>query len=124
MAWRVASPLLTASRSISVAPAPQLGVELLRRRLDVSSSTACDEVVAWAHDRMGGLNGLINNAGILRDGLLVKKDKETGAIKGLPKAHWDAVIGVNLTGPFLCMRAFATRLVASGGGSSSASSAA
>ena len=28
---------------------------------------------------MGGLNGLVNNAGILRDGLLVKKDRETGA---------------------------------------------
>ena len=36
-----------------------------------------------ARARWAGLNGLINNAGILRDGLLVKKDKETGAIKTL-----------------------------------------
>ena len=29
---------------------------------------------------MSGLNGLVNNAGILRDGLLVKKDRTTGAV--------------------------------------------
>jgi 3-oxoacyl-[acyl-carrier protein] reductase len=34
---------------------------------------------------MGGLNGLINNAGILRDGLLVKKDRTTGEVKKLSK---------------------------------------
>ncbi|MED5371376.1 MAG: SDR family oxidoreductase [Myxococcota bacterium] len=59
-------------------------------------------------------NCLVNNAGIIRDGLLLKKDRETGAIKALSKAKWDAVLAVNLTGPFLCFREFAERAVAGG----------
>ncbi len=74
------------------------------RRLDVSNEEDIASFVAWANQAMGGLNGLINNAGILRDGLLVKKDRETGAIKKLSKEQWDAVIGVNLTGATLLTR--------------------
>ena len=61
---------------------------------------------------MGGLNGLINNAGILRDGLLVKKDRTTGAITKLTKEQWDAVIGVNLTGATLMVRDVVAKMVA------------
>src|SRR3954471_5064845 len=39
------------------------------RKLDVSSETEVGTFVDWAYDAMSGLNGLINNAGILRDGL-------------------------------------------------------
>src|SRR5205809_4224210 len=67
------------------------------RKLNVADEADVGTFVAWAHEAMGGLNGLINNAGILRDGLLVKKDRETGAIKTMTKEQWDAVIGVNLT---------------------------
>ena len=74
------------------------------RRLDVADEADVASFVAWAHGAMGGLNGLVNNAGILRDGLLVKKDRETGAIKVLSKEQWDAVIGVNLTGATLITR--------------------
>ena len=42
-------------------------------KLDVSSEAEVGAFVEWAHDVMGGLNGLINNAGILRDGLLVRR---------------------------------------------------
>jgi len=75
-----------------------------KRRLDVADETDCSSFVQWAHQSMGGLNGLINNAGILRDGLLVKKDKDTGAIKKMSAAEWNAVIGVNLTGATLMAR--------------------
>src|SRR5450755_3775870 len=51
------------------------------RKLDVSDEADVAAYVAWAHGAMGGLNGLINNAGILRDGLLGKKDRETGQVK-------------------------------------------
>ena len=74
------------------------------RRLNVADEADVASFVAWAHGAMGGLNGLVNNAGILKDGLLVKKDKETGAIKVLSKEQWDAVIGVNLTGAVLITR--------------------
>src|SRR5438477_4736138 len=66
------------------------------RKLDVANEADVGAFVEWAYGAMGGLNGLVNNAGILRDGLLVKKDKTTGAISKLSKEQWDAVIGVNL----------------------------
>jgi len=75
-----------------------------RRRLDVGSEEDVKGFVAWAASAMGGLNGLVNNAGIIRDGLLVKKDRTTGEIVTLSKADWDAVIGVNLTGATLMAR--------------------
>ncbi len=74
------------------------------RKLNVADEADVGAFVAWAREAIGGLNGLINNAGILRDGLLVKKDKETGAIKTLTKEQWDAVIAVNLTGATLLTR--------------------
>ncbi len=74
------------------------------RKLDVSSEADVVDYVAWAQDAMGGLNGLINNAGILRDGLLVKKDKNTGAITKLSAEAWQAVLAVNLTGATFMVR--------------------
>lgn len=75
-----------------------------RRRLDVTSEEDVRAFVAWAAGAMGGLNAVVNNAGIIRDGLLVKKDRTTGEIVTLSKADWDAVIGVNLTGATLVAR--------------------
>jgi 3-oxoacyl-[acyl-carrier protein] reductase len=68
--------------------------------------------VDWAFGAMGGLNGLVNNAGILRDGLLVKKDKTTGQVSKLTKDQWDAVIGVNLTGATFMVRDTVAKMVA------------
>ena len=63
---------------------------------------------------MGGLNGLVNNAGILRDGLLVKKDRNTGAIIKLSDEQWDAVIGVNLSGATFMVREVAAKMAEEG----------
>jgi 3-oxoacyl-[acyl-carrier protein] reductase len=78
----------------------------------VSSEADVGAFVDWAHGAMGGLNGLINNAGILRDGLLVKKDRTTGEITKLTKEQWDAVIGVNLTGATFMVRDTVAKMVA------------
>jgi 3-oxoacyl-[acyl-carrier protein] reductase len=94
----------------------QLPQGIHRRRLDVSREQECVDFVAWAHGAMGGLNGLINNAGILRDGLLVKKDRATGEVKKLSRADWDAVIGVNLTGATLMVREVVAKMVEKGAG--------
>ena len=81
------------------------------RKLDVASEAEVGAFVEWAHGAMGGLNGLVNNAGILRDGLLVKKDRTTGAVVKLTKDQWDAVIAVNLTGATLMVRDVVAKMV-------------
>ena len=82
-----------------------------RRRLDVSKEEECVAFVQWAHEAMGGLNGLINNAGILRDSLLVKKDRTTGEVKKLSTADWNAVVAVNLTGATFMVREVVAKMV-------------
>lgn len=58
----------------------------------------------------GRLDGLVNNAGILRDAMLIKaKDGEIMAKMSLEQ--WRAVIDVNLTGVFLCGREAAERMI-------------
>jgi 3-oxoacyl-[acyl-carrier protein] reductase len=69
------------------------------------------KLIADAAEALGGLNGLVNNAGIFRDGLLVSKDRRTGAIKKMSLKNWQSVIDVDLTGPFLCTREFVARCV-------------
>lgn len=61
----------------------------------------------------GQLNGLINNAGILRDGLMVKF-KDGKLDKRMELSQWQSVIDVNLTGVFLCGREAATRMIENG----------
>lgn len=90
--------------------------EIRPYKADVSKE---DEVVglfeqAWSD--FGGINGLVNNAGIFRDSLLVKPDKETGTIRTMSLKHWQQVLDVDLTGPFLCTRELAKRLVETKGG--------
>ncbi len=82
------------------------------KKLDVSSEAEVGAFVEWAAEVMGGLNGLINNAGILRDGLLVKKDRTTGQVTKLTRDQWDAVIGVNLTGATFMVRDTVAKMVA------------
>lgn len=84
------------------------------RKLNVADEADVAAFVAWAHGALGGLNGLINNAGILRDGLLVKKDRETGQVKTMTKEQWDAVIGVNLTGATFLTRDVVAKAVETG----------
>ena len=81
------------------------------RKLDVSNEADVGAFVEWASGAMGGLNALINNAGILRDGLLVKKDRTTGEVTKLSKENWDAVIGVNLTGATFMVRDTVAKMV-------------
>ncbi len=57
------------------------------------------------------IHGLINNAGITRDALLVKVDKEGNVNRGMSHNQWQSVIDVNLTGVFLCGQEAAIRMI-------------
>ena len=93
-----------------VAECEGLGVEA---RGYVTNIAKEDEVVALFNDVVsdfGRLDGIINNAGILRDGLLVKA--KNGEIAGkMSLAQWQSVIDVNLTGVFLCGREAAEHMI-------------
>jgi 3-oxoacyl-[acyl-carrier protein] reductase len=83
------------------------------------TNVSSEEQVAASMDAIvrdfGRLDVLVNNAGITKDGLLLKvKDGEVTGKMSLDQ--WNAVIGVNLTGVFLCGREAAERMVRLGHG--------
>jgi NAD(P)-dependent dehydrogenase (short-subunit alcohol dehydrogenase family) len=66
------------------------GGEAVANTDDISSWDGAERLVATAIDTFGGLDVLVNNAGILRDRMLVN----------MTEAEWDAVIQVHLKGTF------------------------
>lgn len=71
------------------------GTEGLAVQCNVAVADDAERLVAAATEKFGRIDILINNAGITRDGLLMRmKDEE-----------WDAVLNVNLKGAFVCTRA-------------------
>ena len=94
--------------------ASEIAKRIHARKVNVADEKEVGELVEWAHSEMGGLNSVINNAGILRDGLLVKKDRETGKVKTLSLENWNAVIAVNLTGATLVVRDAVKKMVETG----------
>ncbi len=64
---------------------------------DVSKPAGAQALVTSARDAFGGLDVLVNNAGILRDKTLLKMDL----------SQWQSVLDVHLTGTFLCLQAAA-----------------
>jgi len=88
----------------------QLGIEARSYIADAANEDsvvgALDQVTA----DFGALDGLINNAGIVRDGMLVKV-KDGKVVGKMSLAQWQAVIDTNLTGVFLCGREAAQRMI-------------
>jgi len=72
------------------------GGSALRVVGDLSDRAVVDEVVATAVDVFGGLDVLVNNAGIM---------DRMSALADTDDAEWERVIRVNLTAPFLLTRA-------------------
>jgi 3-oxoacyl-[acyl-carrier protein] reductase len=70
------------------------GVRALAVKKNVSSSKECEELVSEAFEFGGSIDVLVNNAGITRDGLILRMSDE----------DYDAVINVNQKGSFYMMR--------------------
>ncbi len=78
-----------------VAAIEALGGKAVAVQADVSDPAACAMLVDACVSQLGGLDVLVNNAGITRDGLLVRMSDD----------DWNAVIDTNLTGVFSMTRA-------------------
>jgi len=72
-----------------------LGVQCMGLPLNVCNLKQCEEAMNKIIDKFQKIDILINNAGITRDGLLLRMKEE----------DWDSVISVNLKGTFNCTKA-------------------
>ena len=72
----------------------------------VAETSVCNALVACCVDNFGGIDVMVNNAGIVRDRTLMKMTDD----------DFDEVIAVNLRGPFLCTRSAAVAMKAQGSG--------
>lgn len=77
---------------------------------NVADEHSVIDLFASITDQFGALHGLINNAGITRDGFTVKVADGKVASK-MPLQQWQAVVDVNLTGVFLCGREAAAAMI-------------
>ncbi|MFF2631509.1 glucose 1-dehydrogenase [Microbacterium sp. NPDC058021] len=87
--------------------AGELGARAAFLHLDVTDEAGWDATVAATVERFGGLDVLVNNAGIAN----------AAPIEHYTVAKWNAVIAVNLTGTFLGCRAVVPAMTSAGGGS-------
>ena len=91
------------------------GADGLSQRVDVTSAPSIHAAVEEVTARWGPIDVLVNNAGILRDGQLLKY-KDGALLSSMSDDAFDAVVNVNLKGVFLCTRAVTPHMVAAGGG--------
>jgi len=82
------------------------GVEVLAAVCDVADSMQVNETVDGIAAHFGRIDGLVNNAGIADHACFVD----------IAVAHWNRVIAVNLTGPFLVSQAVVRHMITQGGG--------
>src|SRR5712664_3446892 len=86
--------------------AGELGDRAIFSRLDVTSDRDWAATVAAAEDAFGPVSVLVNNAGIVRFGVIAETEP----------AVWRQVIDINLTGAYLGIRAVASSMRKAGGG--------
>ncbi len=94
--------------------ASEAGLRIWTRQADVADEASVEGLFAAFVAEAGGIDAVVNNAGLNRDGLLVRKKGD--AIEKLSLAKWQAVIDVDLTGVFLCAREAAFHMVSQGTG--------
>jgi 3-oxoacyl-[acyl-carrier protein] reductase len=98
-----------------VAELAEAGGEAVFDEVDVSNRTSVEAAAAEVATRWGGIQVLVNNAGILRDGMLVKCKEGVPPVL-MSDEQFDSVISVNLKGVFICTRAVAPFMISGGGG--------
>ena len=79
---------------------------------NVTQEEDCARLADTAIEKFGGINLVAPFAGIIKDGLMVAPDRETGKVtRKMLLADFKAVIDINLTGVFLTVRECAERMI-------------
>ena len=79
---------------------------------DVTQESDCARLADLAIDAFGGINLVAPCAGIIRDGMMVAPDRETGKVaKKMTLEQFQSVMNINLTGVFLTVRECAERMI-------------
>jgi 3-oxoacyl-[acyl-carrier protein] reductase len=86
------------------------GVEVRTYTANVAEEAAVEKLFTDIVRDFSSINGLVNNAGITRDGLLIKV-KDGRVVGKMSMEQWNQVIAVNLTGTFLCSREAAAKMI-------------
>lgn len=97
------------------AVAATLGSEAAFYKVNVADRQAVQAWVDAVVERYGRIDVLVNNAGVLRDGLFVRV-KDGQLVKQMPESDFDLVISVNLKGTFNCAQAVAPVMIRQGVG--------
>jgi len=72
---------------------------------DVTCEEDCADLAAFAIEKMGQINLIAPFAGIIKDGMMVSPDRETGKVsRKMALADFQKVLDINLTGVFLTVR--------------------
>lgn len=89
-----------------------LGGEVVAVVCNVTDEDDCARLADTAIEKFGKINLVAPFAGIIKDGLMVAPDRETGKVtKKMLLADFKAVIDINLTGVFLTVRECAERMI-------------
>src|SRR4030042_3081709 len=79
---------------------------------DTTKEEDCSRLADLAIEKFGRINLVAPCAGIIRDGLMVATDRETGKVtKKMSLANFQAVLDINLTGVFITARECAERMI-------------
>ena len=107
--------LCDVNEAVGQATAAAIGGATTFVKVNVADRQAVGEFVDGVVAQFGRVDVLVNNAGVLRDGTLVKvKDGEL--VKQMPEADFDLVVSVNLKGVLNCTQAVAPHMIRQGSG--------
>jgi 3-oxoacyl-[acyl-carrier protein] reductase len=98
-----------------VAEIRKAGGQAAGKAANVTDDESMGALMDFAAAQFGQINIVVPCAGIIKDGLMLSTDKETGKVKkALSSADFRAVVEVNLVGTFITLREAARRMVDSG----------
>lgn len=79
---------------------------------NVTKEEDCSKLADFAMEKFGKINLVAPFAGIIKDGLMVSTDRETGKVdKKMSFGDFQMVVDINLTGVFLTVRECAERMI-------------